>query len=69
VTTEATKERQRRRHMPSMARAIRQALKAGLNIASASASLDGWSLTFANGEEVQASSSNPWDEVLQRDAH
>jgi hypothetical protein len=65
MTAEATK----RRRMPSMGEAMKQATKLGLTVISASASVDGWSLTFANGQDAQPSSSNVWDEVLKRDAH
>jgi hypothetical protein len=51
-----------------MADAMKQAIKLGLTVTGATASSDGWSLTFANGTEVQPSG-NPWDEVLQRDTH
>jgi hypothetical protein len=68
VTIEATKERRRRRRMPSISEAIRQAEKAGKTVVAYTVSDDGVSLTFAGGTEAKPFG-NPWDEVLQRDAH
>jgi hypothetical protein len=64
--TEGTTERRRR--VPSMAAAIRQAERAGKAVSSATVRPDGSvSLTFANGI-APPSLANPWDEVLQHDA-
>jgi hypothetical protein len=62
-------QRPRRRRMPSMATAIRQAEKAGKAVSGATIHGDGSvSLTFTNAPDAP-SSGNPWDEVLKHDAH
>jgi len=55
------------RKPPSLTRALREAKKAGVNVAAATITSQGVALTF--GEAATGSDANPWDEVLKNVAN
>jgi hypothetical protein len=58
----------RRKHRPSLAKAIRQAVKAGMKVSGATVGPDGSVvLTFSDGSTT--TSNNPWDRVLRNAAN
>lgn len=59
---------QRRKHKPSLTKAIRQAVKAGATVSGATITSDGSVvLTFSDGSTT--TSDNPWDRVLRSAAN
>lgn len=62
-------ERKRRARRPTLAAALKQANKAGIDVKGATLAADGSvSLTFGNTVSGNGASDNPWDEVLSHAA-
>jgi hypothetical protein len=60
--------RRRRQRKPTLARALREASRAGVNVRAATLAPDGGvTLTFGQGEPAVAG--DEWDEVLSRGTH